>query len=130
MSKGEYIPRSVVLDRLKLHRQVLRTADYRHGLDQAIGIVNSLEGIDLKGNLIEVTTHDDNKNVIKVGSEIRFDPSEASDGIKELFYIELRSRITEKTHKAWRMYLTEEGIKKLEKQLHDIVEQDDKSEAD
>ena len=126
MTKGEYIPRSEVIEKLFRARNHSRSAPFRHGLEQAAGIINCQDGIDLEPDQLEVTYHCDNKNVIKVGVEFRFFPSEAGDRIEDegLYYMELRSKKTQRIYRAWRMYMTEEDIKNLEKQLHDIVEQE------
>ena len=125
MKKGEYIPRGAVLEILYRHRHQSRSSGYRHGLEQAAGIINSLEGINLEPSTMDITVHDDGKNQIKVGAEFRFVPSEAGDRIDDegRYYIELHSRITEKACKLWRMYLTEEEVRQLEEKLHDLVEQ-------
>lgn len=68
----------------------------------------------------EASWWDEFNNVVKVGFEQRVETLEGLLDDNEVYFIELRPR---KKRRVWRMYMTEEGIKHIEKQLHDIVEQ-------
>ena len=124
MKNGEYINRDELREKLERIRHQSRNAGYRHGIEAAMGAANTMEGVYLQENTVfeinEASWWDEFKNVVKVGFEQRIETLDGLLDDNEVYFIELRSR---KGRRTWRMYMTEEGIKHIEKQLHDIVEQ-------
>ena len=124
MKNGEYINRDELRERLERARHQSRNAGYRHGIEAAMGVANTMKGVYLQENTVfeinEASWWDEFNNVVKVGFEQRIEVPENLLDDNEVYFIELSSR---KGRRAWRMYMTEEGIKHIEKQLHGIVEQ-------
>lgn len=122
MKNGEYINRDELREKLEQKRHQSRNAGYRNGIVEAIGVANTMNGVYLQENTVfeinEASWWDEFNNVVKVGFEQRIETLEDLLDDNEVYFIELRSR---KGRRAWRMYMTEEGIKHIEKQLHDIV---------
>ena len=124
MKNGEYINRDELREKLERARHQSRNAGCRHGIEMAAGISNLMEGVYLQdGNPLEINEAiwwDGSNNVMKVGIEMLIEESEDLIDDEPVYFLELRNRLT---NRAWRMYLSEEGVKHIEKQLHDIVEQ-------
>ena len=124
MINGEYINRAELIKRLRIARHQSRNSGYRHGIKTAAEIALSMAGVYLQdGNPFEIneaTWWDGFNNVAKVGIEMLIEKPEDLIDDEQVYFFELRNRLT---NRAWRMYLSEEGVKHIEKQLHDIVEQ-------